>query len=228
MSLAPPPRFRPVAEHGLLVEFGEGVSTVLHDRVLALDAALAVMPPQGLIEVVPGNACLLVRFDVMQTDHSAIITDILHLLTIPARAPVAAATHEVEICYDPPYAPDLSEVAKASGLSAEAVIEAHLSGAYSVYMYGFAPGYAYLTGTPEPIRLPRKQTAIRDVPAGSVLIAASQCIVSTLKMPTGWWIIGRSPGKILTGDPGHPFLFDPGDQVRFRRITRQKLEAGNG
>ena len=38
-------------------------------------------------------------------------------------------------------------------------------------------------------------------------------------MPTGWWIIGRSPTKVLTGDPQRPFLFDVGDRVSFRRIT---------
>ena len=47
------PRFRPVAEHGLLVEFGEGVSAELHGRVMALDAALAAAPPPAMIEAVP-------------------------------------------------------------------------------------------------------------------------------------------------------------------------------
>ncbi len=41
-------------------------------------------------------------------------------------------------------------------MSEEAVIAAHLAGDYRVFMYGFAPGYAYLTGVPEAIHLPRK------------------------------------------------------------------------
>jgi inhibitor of KinA len=93
-------------------------------------------------------------------------------------------------------------------------------------MYGFAPGYAYLAGVPEEIRLPRKQAAVRDISAGSVIIAGPQCLVTTLTMPTGWWIIGRSPTRILRGeDVNRPFLFDVGDRVRFRRISRDVFEA---
>ena len=92
-------------------------------------------------------------------------------------------------------------------------------------MYGFAPGYAYLAGVPGAIHMPRKLAALRGVAAGSVLIAGPQCLVSTITMPTGWWVIGRSPTRILTGDPARPFLFDVGDFVRFRRITRAEYEA---
>lgn len=222
------PHFRPVAEHGLLVEFGEGVDLGLHERVMALDAALNATPPEGMLETVPGNACLLVWFDMMRTDHVALETAIRALGTPPLPRHREVAPRELAVCYDENFAPDLSEVARSTGLSVDAVIAAHLSGDYHVFMYGFAPGYAYLTGTPEAIRLPRKPAAVRDVPAGSVLIAASQCIVSTLKMPTGWWIIGRSPTKILTADPARPFLFDPGDRVKFRRISTSEMEHAAG
>lgn len=127
---------------------------------------------------------------------------------------------EVDVCYDPDFSPDLESVAEACGLTPEQVIAAHLSGEYSVYMYGFAPGYAYLAGVPASIQVPRKQTAVRDIPAGSVLVAGPQCLITTLKMPTGWWIIGRSPTKILDAKAlDRPFLFDVGNTVRFRRVT---------
>jgi inhibitor of KinA len=87
-------------------------------------------------------------------------------------------------------------------------------------MYGFAPGYAYLAGVPDAIRLPRKPAPLRGIPAGSVIIAGPQSLVTTLTMPTGWWIIGHSPTRILSEDPERPFLFDVGDTVRFRRIVR--------
>lgn len=225
MSTAP--RFRPIAEHGLLVEFGEGVDAALHDRVMALDAALNAAPPLAMIETVPGNACLLVRFDHGASDHSVMEAAIRERLdTSQPRAP-EGRLHEVAICYDAPFAPDLAAVAAMTGQSPDAVIAAHLGGAYQVSLYGFAPGYAYLTGVPETIRLPRKTAALRDIPAGSVLIAGSQCIVSTLKMPTGWWIIGRSPTRVLTADAARPFLFDPGERLRFRRIRHDDPEMGH-
>ena len=92
-------------------------------------------------------------------------------------------------------------------------------------MYGFAPGYAYLAGVPQAIQLPRKSAPVRNVPAGSVLIAGPQCLITTLTMPTGWWIIGRSRTQILTKNPDQPFLFDVGDSVTFQRVDRVRFEA---
>ena len=105
------------------------------------------------------------------------------------------------------------------------MIVAHLAGEYSVFMCGFAPGYAYLAGVRDAIQLPRKPSPIRGVPAGSVIIAGPQCIVTTLTMPTGWWRIGRSPTPILGSDEKRPFLLDVGDGVKFNRIDRRAFDA---
>ena len=115
-------------------------------------------------------------------------------------------------------APDLAAAAEALGITPEALIEQHLAGDYRVYMYGFAPGYAYLGGVPEAIHLPRKPAAVRGYPVGSVMIAGAQCLITTLPMPTGWWVIGRTAVRVLDADAERPFLFDPGDRVRFTRV----------
>ena len=47
------PLCTPVAEHGLLIEFGERIDAAIHARVLALDAALAANPFQGFHEAIP-------------------------------------------------------------------------------------------------------------------------------------------------------------------------------
>ena len=59
---------------------------------------------------------------------------------------------------DAEFAPDLPELASALGKSEEFVVEQHTSATYKVYMYGFAPGYAYLGGVPPVIQHPRKPT----------------------------------------------------------------------
>lgn len=219
------PVFTPVAEHSLLVEFGDRIDREINNRVLALDAALIAMPFAGLQEAIPAFASLLIRFNPLVTDHKAAQSHAQALLD-RSLARNAVTEREVLVCYDIDLAPDLLAVAEATGLSPVAVIEAHLAGCYEVYMYGFAPGYAYLAGVPQALQMPRKPTAKRAVPAGSVLIAGPQCLVSTLTMPTGWWIIGRSPTRVLTGAEDRPFLFDVGDAVRFRRIGRADFDSG--
>ncbi len=219
------PRFRPVAEHGLLVEFADRIDPVVQARVSHLDKALNGEPFIGFRESVPAYAALFIDFDPLATDHGAAerwARDLL-LKRGGETAAAAPAVCEVLVCYDDDFAPDLPAIAEASGLTPQQVIETHLAGHYDVAMYGFAPGYAYLAGVPEVIRLPRKKTALRNVPAGSVLIAGPQCLVSTLTAPTGWWIIGRSPTRILAGEAERPFLFEVGDRVRFRRIARDQF-----
>ena len=52
--------------------------------------------------------------------------------------------------------PDLGEVAGRLGLTPEAVSDLHQGAEFTVSFYGFAPGYAYLDGLPEGMRLDRK------------------------------------------------------------------------
>ncbi len=212
------PQFKAIADHALLVTFAEDISDAAHRDVLALDAALSATPPVGLIETVPAMVNLLVSFDPIVTDHDAIQAHVSHCLDAVETVHSEETTRLVQVCYEQPFSPDRAAVSSATGLSPEAVINAHLAGDFRVLMYGFSPGYAYMSGVPDTIQVPRKPTPVRDVLAGSVIIAGPQCLVTTLTMPTGWSIIGRSPTAILTGDPNAPFLFDVADSVTFERI----------
>ncbi|MEC7764862.1 MAG: allophanate hydrolase subunit 1 [Pseudomonadota bacterium] len=218
------PRYRPVADHALLVSFGTEIGDEMSAQVLALDARLAENTPVGVVEWVPALVNLLIDFDPEATDHGALQAEIERMLTNPAQTRVESTERIVEVCYDADFAPDLAAVAETTGHDPEAVVRAHLDAAYRVRMYGFSPGYAYMSGVPEAIQVPRKPAAVRDVPAGSVIIAGPQCLVTTLTMPTGWSIIGRSPTRIMRSEADHPFLFDVGDSVRFVQIDRATFD----
>lgn len=218
------PRFKSIADHALLVTFADDINDEAHGLVIALDKAITADMPVGMIETVPALVNLLVSFDPTLTDHAAIEAHVRRCLDGMEIRAIEGIERHVQVCYEAPFAPDLAAVAYATGLSTDAVINAHFAGEFDVLMYGFAPGYAYLSGVPSQIRVPRKQAPVRDVPAGSVIIAGAQCLITTLTMPTGWSIIGRSPTSILTGDPKQPFLFDVGDRVTFQRIDLKTFE----
>lgn len=218
-------RFKPIADHALLVSFAEDISDDAHALVVALDKALAAQPPAGMIETVPALVNILIDFDPLATDHKTLEATVRQRLGGLQPEVTTGATRHVQVCYDgADLAPDLAAVASATGLTEEAVINAHIAGDYKVLMYGFAPGYAYLAGVAKAIQVPRKQSAVRDVAAGSVIIAGPQALVTTIIMPTGWSIIGRSPTQILTGEDDKPFLFDVGDKVSFQRISRDEFD----
>ncbi|HID48738.1 MAG TPA: allophanate hydrolase subunit 1, partial [Chromatiales bacterium] len=48
------------------------------------------------------------------------------------------------------------------------------------------------------------------------------CLVTTLTMPTGWWVIGRSPFRFLRPEAEDAFPLAVGDRVRFLRISHDE------
>ena len=222
---APFPRFCAVSDCAVLVEFSNIVSDKSHAQVLSLHAKLEQRPFLGFTEAVPALVNILVCFDVMKADHTEAEVAIRALLETPDTAPKKGVERQVDICFDPEFGPDLTTVAEKTGQSEDAVIKAYLAQTYQVVMYGFAPGYAYLSGVPKQLQLPRKPSAKRGIAAGSVIIAGPQSLITTLTMPTGWWIIGRSPTRILQAEQVQPFLFEVGDQVRFNRIDRPTFDT---
>ena len=217
--------FKPISDCALLVELGSFVDDEINKSIIVLDRAIARANIQGVKEIVPAFVNLLIVFDPLVTDHRAVQIGVEALFPLSNDgAQSQSKTHIVNVCYDTAFAPDLENVANACGVSVEAVIDAHTASEYRVNMYGFAPGYAYLSGVPKPIQVPRKPASIRDIPAGSIIIAGPQCLITTLQMPTGWSVIGRSDAEIITADPDRPFLFDPGDSVIFRRVDRAALK----
>ena len=196
---------------------GPRIDEAINAEVVALDRALAARPPHGLIETIPAYCSLLLEFDPLLTSLAELAGAALELA---GSAPAQAANgreHVVPISFDPLDGPDLDQIAAQAGLHWEDVVEAVLAARYRVFMYGFAPGYAYMGGVPPALQLPRKPVAQRGHPAGSVIIAGPQCLITTLPMPTGWWVIGRTPLAVLDPAGERPFRFDPGDTIRFER-----------
>lgn len=217
--------FKPVADFGLLVVFADTYCDEAHDAVLSLDRELSRNLPEGVTELVPAMVNLMIVFDPIQTDHATVQAAVELRLTDLYVTSVIGKTCRVDVCYEGEFAPDLDAIVRATGLSRDTVINIHLGGEYPVLMFGFAPGYGYLGGVPDTIQVPRKLAAVPDLPVGSVMIAGSQCLVTTLVMPTGWSVIGRSPTPIMTGQEDAPTLFGVGDVVHFNRISREEYDT---
>ena len=221
------PVIKPVGDTGVLLEYGDNIDPALFNRILALDAALRANPPPGLLETVPAYVTLLLVYDPLVTDFAAIAAAALALASVNGTGALqAVCDHVIPICSDADLAPDLAEAAQRLGMAPDAVIAAHLAADYRVYMYGFAPGYAYMDGVPAALHLPRKPVPVRSRPVGTVMIAGGQCLITTLPMPTGWWVIGQTRTPVLRLAAAQPFLFQPGDRVRFRAIGRAEYDAG--
>ena len=214
---------QPVGDTGLILRFGDHISDDIHAQVLQMQARLEAHSPLGITELVPSYAALFVGYDPLITDYETFKCAISELPDVAAQYSTASLW-TIPVCYDTDISPDIARVADMAGLSIEAVIDAHTSARYKVYMYGFAPGYAYLGGVPDILQFPRKTAPVRGVPDGTVCIAGPQALVTTVTLPNGWWRIGRTAFRFLRPEDDNPFPLNVGDEVRFERVSRATYE----
>ena len=105
------------------------------------------------------------------------------------------------------------------------VIALHAEATYRVYMYGFAPGFCYLGGLPEQLAISRRTTPRPPTPPNVILVGGGLTLVSTFSMPTGWWLIGRTPERMFSPSRRPTFLAEVGDALRFEPIDRATFDA---
>lgn len=205
---------KPLGDSAILIQLGDAIDPALNQRVHALDAILQTIP--AVIETVPAYCTLLVHYDPLKSTYNEIKNLIEEKL-----ARVDDSTHrpsrrlEIPVLYGGASGPDLEPVATTLALSPSELIRLHSEREYTVYMMGFTPGFPYLGILNEKLTMPRMSTPRTRVPAGSVAIAGSQTGIYPIDSPGGWHIIGHTPLKLFDPTSEMPFLFAPGDTVKF-------------
>jgi KipI family sensor histidine kinase inhibitor len=188
------------------------------DQVAAVRAAVRAAADRGdlpdLVELVPAARTVLVSVrpgtgGLGRLRHVLAAAD----LTDPPRPDRREV--RIPVRYD---GPDLDLAAETAGLTVAELVELHSGTEYAVAFTGFAPGFGYLVGLPEPLvqaRLERPRTA---VPAGSVGIAGEFTGVYPRSSPGGWRLLGRTDLALFDPHREPPALLVPGDTVRFEVV----------
>jgi KipI family sensor histidine kinase inhibitor len=91
-------------------------------------------------------------------------------------------------------------------------------------MIGFTPGFCYLGGLDRRLWTPRRETPRTSLPAGAVGIAESQTGMYPIESPGGWQIIGRTPLRLFAPARESPFLYEPGNRIRFVPIGEDEFQ----
>jgi inhibitor of KinA len=222
------PRFLNAGESALVVEFGESIDPEVHDRVLALDRAVAAAGIEGVLETVPTYRSLLVNYDPERLEPSNLAKRLAGLQLTKADSSKPRRRWIVPACYAPAFSQDLDFIASSCGLTPGEVVALHSGAIYRIYMYGFAPGLAYLGGLPASLNISRRAEPRQRVAACSLLIAGGQALIATVPMPTGWHIIGRTPEHFFSPGRDPIFLAAVGDEVTFESVDEEnflRLEA---
>ncbi|MDI1460623.1 allophanate hydrolase subunit 1 [Catellatospora sp. KI3] len=206
-------RILPFGLTGWLIEVDTTAeATSLYDHL----RALAPTGPMALVtDLVPGARTILLDVDRPGISHA----DAAALLTgwrpgAPP-APTGAQTVEVPVRYD---GPDLAEIAAMKGITETAVVQAHTGSELQVAFCGFAPGFAYISGLPPVLHLPRLDRPRTSVAAGSVALAGGFTSVYPRRSPGGWRILGHTDAELWNVERDPPALLPPGTRVRFTAV----------
>lgn len=235
-------QFHPLGDRAVTIELGSSIDEPTHRRVRAVCARLEAAPIAGMEEYVPAFASVAVYYDpsrlapaAASTTRSAaggasayervraalgaLLADVGPDAALPPPRDVT-----IPVCYGGALGPDLVDVARHHGLSADDVVAIHSAAEYVVYMLGFTPGFAYLGGLPERLATPRRPVPRAAVPAASVGIGGSQTGIYPIASPGGWHLIGRTPLRLFAAERDPPTLLQMGDRVRFEAISPNEFD----
>jgi KipI family sensor histidine kinase inhibitor len=131
---------------------------------------------------------------------------------LAAAADVETELVELPVTWD---GPDLERVAEHWQTSLDGVVERVRETTFVVAFCGFAPGFAYLTGLPEELHVPRLEEPRSKVPPGSVGLAGPYTGIYPRSSPGGWQLVAHTTERLWDLRRSSPALLTPGTEVRF-------------
>ncbi|MCW2799595.1 MAG: hypothetical protein JWQ70_1067 [Aeromicrobium sp.] len=198
------PRFLPCGPTAVMIEVADT------DAAAQLAAHLRRAHLSGVIDLVPAARTVLVT--CASAGQLASVRGSVSGFEPGVGIERSGVLVEVPTVYD---GDDLDSVAESIGASVSELIELHSTTVYDAAFCGFVPGFAYLTGLPPVLRLPRRLNPRARVPGGSVAIGADFTGVYPTASPGGWHLLGRATVAMWDSSRARPSFIEPGDTVRF-------------
>jgi inhibitor of KinA len=190
------------------------------------------------LDVVPAYTSVTVFYDAValmrqgiMVPHQWVKEKLEEAIDASLKMPSASSrTLHIPVCYDITVGPDSKRVCHHHAISVDELIKLHTQKPYRVFMLGFLPGFAYMGTVNDKLATPRLDKPRAHVAEGSVGIAGNQTGIYPLTSPGGWNIIGRTPVKLFDAakaqhENSPAVLFQPGDEVIFKSITKAEFEA---
>ena len=198
-------RIRPAGAYALLLDCNDA------EQAQAWQAELWHRREAGELtatEIVPGAVTVLLD-GVPDPEATAVRITRWHPRTTGSGT--AAAEVRVPVVYD---GDDLPLVAEHWHVDVPAVADRLRRTEFRVAFCGFAPGFAYLTGLPPELAVPRLATPRTRVPAGSVALAGPYAGIYPTASPGGWLLVGRTDLPLFDVHADPPARLTPGTRVR--------------
>lgn len=206
------PTILPLGDSGLLVRFGDSLSSAANETAVRFAQTLEAAGLPGVTEVVPNLVSVLLNYAPERIGFEQLAGEVRLLASVPVVEAAASAKHRIPVRFD---GDDVAEVAAMLGLASADFVVAHNAHRLKVLATGFAPGFIYCGFHPGSLHVPRRPEVRRQVPAGTVLFAAGQTAITSTAIPTGWHVIGHTIFRNFDPQAWPPTTVRAGDEICF-------------
>ena len=205
-------------------DFGKDVNQEINTNVINYFKNIKDKKIEGITNITPSYNKLIVSFDLEITSYSK-VKKIIENLELEKKFEKENKLIEIPVCCEKDLKLDHYRLEKKLGITYDKILEIFFNKEYFCYMTGFIAGMPFLGDVSEKLRVKRLETPRVKVPKGSV--GSNRTILQYLyhESPGGWNIIGNTPLEIFNKEnQSEPALINPGDKVKFNKITKEEYD----
>ena len=217
-----------LGDAALYCDFGTEVNKDINSKVIKLFETIREKNIEGINNLTPSYNKLIISFDLKITNFKK-IKEIVKNIEIKETQKLNNKKLEIPVCCDSSFSLDIERLEKKLNLDREEILEVFLNKEFFCYMTGFIAGMPFLGDLEEKMRAQRLETPRVKVPKGSIGLTEQFANIYTFESPGGWNIIGNTPLDVfdITKEK-EPNLINPGDKVKFKRISMEEYKDLNG
>jgi KipI family sensor histidine kinase inhibitor len=217
-----------LGDAALYCDFGTEVNKDINSKVIKLFETIREKKIEGINNLTPSYNKLIVSFDLKITNFNK-IKEIVENIEIKETQKLNNKKLEIPVCCDSSFSLDIERLETKLNLDREQILEVFFNKEFFCYMTGFIAGMPFLGDLEEKMRAQRLETPRVKVPKGSIGLTEQFANIYTFESPGGWNIIGNTPLDVfdITKEK-EPNLINPGDKVKFKRISMEEYKDLNG
>jgi KipI family sensor histidine kinase inhibitor len=217
-----------LGDAALYCDFGAEVNKDINSKVIKLFETIREKKIEGINNLTPSYNKLIISFDLKITNFKK-IKEIVENIEIKETQKLNNKKLEIPVCCDSSFSLDIERLEKKLNLAREQILEVFFNKEFFCYMTGFIAGMPFLGDLEEKMRAQRLETPRVKVPKGSIGLTEQFANIYTFESPGGWNIIGNTPLNVfdITKEK-EPNLINPGDKVKFKRISMEEYKDLHG
>ena len=219
------PKINPVGERAILLEFEPEIDEQLLQKLPSVKVLIENFYIKEEVEVTNAYNSLLI---VYHQPIEYVYGEVSKLERLVEDAKIEKNTtskiYHLPVCYSNEFGLDLELISEQNQLSIEEIISRHTTPIYTVFFMGFLPGFLYLGGLDEKLRISRKEQPRMKIEKGAVGIGEKQTGIYPQPSPGGWQIIGNCPVNFFDKNSFPPSQISSGDKVKFYAVSEDEFK----